>query len=113
MPPVAKNKKFDNNIEIQNTSVDFNTLNQTEEEGINAYGTDHESESESDFFTDISEHDSSGSDFCSTTKIKLYPINLMQIIVKNIAKFELIYNAIHNYFSLFCQETSIICILDW
>ena len=50
MPPVAKNKKFDNNIEIQNTSVDFNTLNQTEEEGINAYGTDHESESESDFF---------------------------------------------------------------
>ena len=38
MPPVAKNKMFDNNAERENTSVIFNILNYPEE-SISAYGT--------------------------------------------------------------------------
>ena len=45
MPPVAKNIKVDSNTEIKNTSVDFNTLNYSEE-SINIYDTSGESELE-------------------------------------------------------------------
>ena len=48
MPPVAKNIKVDSNTEIKSTSVDFNTLNYSEE-SINIYDTSGESELESDF----------------------------------------------------------------
>ena len=39
MPQVAKNKDVDSDTEIENTSVDFNTLNYSKE-SISTYGTD-------------------------------------------------------------------------
>ena len=57
VPLVAKNHKVDSNIEIENTMVDFNTLNYSEEI-INRYDTGDESEWESTFSTDISKYDS-------------------------------------------------------
>ena len=48
MPIVAKKKKIDNNTEIENTSVNFNTLNYPEK-SVNTYDTDDKSEWERDF----------------------------------------------------------------
>ena len=56
MPPVARNKNIDSNAEIENTSVDSNTLNYPEE-SINTYDTVDGSEWESDFSTDINGYD--------------------------------------------------------
>ena len=39
MPQVAKNKDVDSDTEIENTSVDFNVLNNSKE-SIGTYGTD-------------------------------------------------------------------------
>ena len=61
MPIVAKKKKIDNNTEIENTSVNFNTLNYPEK-SVNTYDTDDESEWECDFSTYISNYDSSSTD---------------------------------------------------
>ena len=61
MPIVAKKKKIDNNTEIENTSVNFNTLNYPEK-SVNTYDTDDESEWERDFSTYISNYDSSSTD---------------------------------------------------
>ena len=61
MPIVAKKKKTDNNTEIENTSVNFNTLNYPEK-SVNTYDTDDESEWERDFSTYISNYDSSSTD---------------------------------------------------
>ena len=43
MPIVAKKKEIDSNTEIENTSVNFNTLNYPEK-CVNIYDTDDESE---------------------------------------------------------------------
>ena len=43
MPPVAKNKTFDTSTEIENASVDFNTLCYPKE-NINTCNTSNESE---------------------------------------------------------------------
>ena len=61
MPIVAKKKKIDNNTEIENTSVNFNTLNYPEK-SVNTYDTDDESEWERDFSTYTSNYDSSSTD---------------------------------------------------
>ena len=52
-PTAAKNKRVESNTEIENTSVDFDTLNYAEE-SINTCDTGDESEWESDFYTHIS-----------------------------------------------------------
>lgn len=54
MPLVAKNRKVDNNTEIENTSVGLNTLNYPHE-SINTCGTGSESEWKNDFSTSISD----------------------------------------------------------
>ena len=74
------------NIHVENTNVDFNTLNYPEE-SINKWDTGDESESENDFHTDISDNDSSPSDFS--------PYLVREI---EITHFELV-----NYCFNFCQ----------
>lgn len=59
--PVAKNKNVDSNSEIQNTSIDFSTLN-FPKESISTYGKSDESELEKDFFTHFNDYDTLGSD---------------------------------------------------
>ena len=54
MSPENKKKKVNSNRELENTDVDFITLNYPE--SINTYDTVEESERENDFSTDISEN---------------------------------------------------------
>ena len=56
IPPLAKNKKVDNSTEIENKSVDFNTLNYSEE-SINKHDTPDDFEWGSNFSTGISDCD--------------------------------------------------------
>ena len=70
IPPVAKNRKIHMNTEIENARVDFNALNHPEK-SINKYDTGDGSEWEKEFFTNISDYDSSSTYFsakyfCST-----------------------------------------------
>ena len=62
MPPESKKKKVDTNAELENTSVDFNTLNYTKE-SFNKYNIGDEFERESGFSGYISKSDSSQNDF--------------------------------------------------
>ena len=66
MPIVAKKKEIDSHTEIENTSVNFNTLNYPEK-SVNTYVTDDESEWERDFSTYISNYDSSSTDLYPRT----------------------------------------------
>ena len=62
IPPVAKDKEVGSNTEIENTSVDFNTLIYPEER-ISICDNGDEPEWESYFSSDISDYDLSGTDF--------------------------------------------------
>ena len=57
-------KETEDDMELQNTSADFNTLNYLEE-SINIYNTGGESEWEIYFSTSITDKNSSDSDFFS------------------------------------------------
>ena len=52
MPPEARKQRVINKTDLENTSVDFNTLNKLEG-SINTYDTGGESGWESDFSTDV------------------------------------------------------------
>lgn len=56
MPPVATNKKVDSNTEIENTSVDFNTVTYPEE-SIKTNDKGGKSVWKKDFSTDIGDYD--------------------------------------------------------
>ena len=62
MLPVAKEKTVESNTELENTSANINKLS-CPEESIYTYDTGNVSERKSDFLTDISDNNSSGSDF--------------------------------------------------
>ena len=62
MPPVATNKQVDSNTEIENTSVDFNTVTYPEE-SIKTNDKGGKSVWKKDFSTDIGDYDLWSRDF--------------------------------------------------